>query len=271
MKISIEPTVVLVARPSIEWRGIEKALKGMGYEAGLSEWAHGTDDQESYDDGDKLPEFMGRLCYGSFGPRQGRVGANDYIKNILSQGHGSVLEHACWSFVVLGASRGHLAQLTRHRAGFSFSAESTHFIRYGEGPGRQTPVVCLNGLDGDAFEVATKAIEGLLDAYGKAWDEIVGQAEEDGIPPLKKKQIAGVARSLLPNAMEAKVGFTANSRALRHFIELRGAEDNVPEIRYVAAQVATIMQVEARATFADAWVKIGKDGHPIAGTDRRKV
>jgi thymidylate synthase (FAD) len=38
---------------------------------------------------------------------------------------------------------------------------------------------------------------------------------------------------------------TANARALRHFVEYRGAADAEPEIRRVAVAVLGIMQSEA--------------------------
>ena len=57
-----------------------------------------------------------------------------------------------------------------------------------------------------------------------------------------------------------KGGITANIRALRHFIELRGAEDNVLEIRMVALQVARLMRAEAPAAFEDYEEFTGADG-----------
>lgn len=60
---------------------------------------------------EKLIEGMGRLCYRSFLPKLNknvtrvREDNAEYIKNILSSGHGSVLEHSSASFVFHNVSR----------------------------------------------------------------------------------------------------------------------------------------------------------------------
>ena len=56
---------------------------------------------------------------------------------------------------------------------------------------------------------------------------------------------------MLPNATETKIFVTANARALRHFIELRGSEHAEVEIRKVAVKVLDIMRVEAPGMFGD--------------------
>ena len=60
--------------------------------------------------GQALAEFAGRLCYLSFGPDAGiegghkliagRTSNSDYLGNILKVRHGSVLEHAVWTFLI---------------------------------------------------------------------------------------------------------------------------------------------------------------------------
>ena len=44
----------------------------------------------------------------------------------------------------------------------------------------------------------------------------------------RRKLARQAARSVLPNATETKIFVTANARALRHFIEMRGSSLNVP-------------------------------------------
>jgi thymidylate synthase (FAD) len=68
---------------------------------------------------------------------------------------------------------------------------------------------------------------------------------------LRRKLARQAARSVLPNATETKIFVTANARALRHFIELRGSEHADIEIRKVAVAVLKIMQQEAPSIFAD--------------------
>lgn len=261
MRFFDEPVTLLVARPSLNGDGVQDLLGeyGIPEEGG---YRYGWRREEEDSDGDALPELMGRLCYGSFGAAQGRVGAKAYIGNIIDHGHGSVLEHACWSFVTCRGSRALMDQVTRHRAGWAFSVESTHFTRYGEGGA--DPGVCLTGIPADARPEAILAFGRAIEAYNVAYEIAKAQGK-------RKKAACAAVRGLLPLALESRFGFTANARALRHFCELRGAEDNVPEIRIMAAQVRNIMLAEAPAIFGDTQVTEGEDGFPVVTSDHRKV
>ena len=50
-----------------------------------------------------LAEIAGRTCYMSFG--KGRKSNREYLDNILTSKHGSVLEHAVWCLLITGVSR----------------------------------------------------------------------------------------------------------------------------------------------------------------------
>ena len=52
---------------------------------------------------EELCEAAGRICYMSFG--KGRKTNKEYLQHILEVGHGSVLEHAVWNFIITGVSR----------------------------------------------------------------------------------------------------------------------------------------------------------------------
>ena len=43
-------------------------------------------------------------------------------------GHGSVLEHAVWNFIITGVSRSFTHELIRHRAGFGYSQLSQRYV-----------------------------------------------------------------------------------------------------------------------------------------------
>lgn len=258
MKTVHRPIAVLVARPQLVWDGVDRVIADHEGCSDRTDWRRSAVDG----DGDGLVEFMGRLCYGSFGPKQGRVGAREYLDNVLRQGHGSVLEHANWSFVVLDGSRGLSAQTGRHRAGWAHSVESTHFVNY-----TTDATVSVCGLDPET-EGTARAVDALrvaLEEYVALW-EVVRPEAVGG-----KKAACAAARGLLPTALRARHGFTANARALRHFCELRGEECNVPEIRYVASDVCTVMRKEAPSLFDDFTVAAGVDGHPVVTAVHRKV
>ena len=79
------------------------------------------------------------------------------------------------------------------------------------------------------------------------------------------------ARSVLPNATETMIFVTANARALRHFIELRGNEGAEAEIRRVAVQFLRLMQKEAPNLFGDYEVRTLEDGREVSFTEHEKV
>jgi len=260
MKYLYEPKTFLMCSPRFHMRTAWDALE---YTYGLDvevapPWVRGPNDT----DAEASAEFAGRVCYGSFGPKQGRVGAEAYLGRIMDQAHGSILEHACWSFLVVGASRGYTHQMVRHRAGWAYSQESTHFVRYG-----QDAVGCLCGLPDDP-EIRVKAERAFSNAvmeYDAAWDSMLSLKDN------KKKDACGTLRELLPTALQSRLYFTANARALRWFIQLRGARDNVPVIRVVAKQVLDLLTPEAPSIFSDFREEEGDDGFPVLRCERSKV
>lgn len=259
MRVVFNPEVYLVCRPDIDWQAIEDFLD---VEHGSAQWEY-----TSRSDGDLLCEFMGRMCYSSFGGKQGRKDSGEYLANIMGHGHGSVLEHACYSFLVSACSRGYTHQMVRHRAGFAYSQESTHFIEYGD-----DCTMCLPGchdLHPAPLSLAKMAFKEAIASYRNMMDSLNTQFA--GTAHAKKKALCGTARNMLPIALQSRLGFTANCRSLRHFIEMRGAPDNTVEIRMVAAQVAEFMKVEAPCIFPDVNVYTADDGFPAVSTKWRKV
>src|SRR6516162_7677429 len=73
---------------------------------------------------ERLIEFAGRVCYMSFGSRQSAKTTAEYIQALIRNGHESVLEHAVWSFALVGISRAFTHQLVRHRVQPAFTAIS---------------------------------------------------------------------------------------------------------------------------------------------------
>jgi thymidylate synthase (FAD) len=127
METYSEPKTYLIAEPKLNWDGINEFFKDYN----LS-W---TEKQTKETDADKLIEFAGRICYVSFGNKQGRKTNWEYIENLLLSGHGSVLEHANYTFLTTKASRGFTHEMIRHRAGFAYSQESTQYINYSPNTG----------------------------------------------------------------------------------------------------------------------------------------
>src|SRR5436305_13520856 len=99
------PPVFLIARPSLALDGVRAYLESVGGESWLERRA--TDDRN---DAEMLVEFGVRLCYRSWEPGLNpnvtriRTDPREYFENILRSAHGSVLEHANWSFAFRNCS-----------------------------------------------------------------------------------------------------------------------------------------------------------------------
>lgn len=101
---------------------VERFLKDEG-----AAWATDTDNPAQ-----RIPELAGRICYMSFGDKQGRKDNKSYLGHILEVGHGSVLEHTVFSLLFTGVSRSLTHELIRHRAGFGYSQLSQRYVDEGD-------------------------------------------------------------------------------------------------------------------------------------------
>jgi thymidylate synthase ThyX len=104
---SVEPEVFLVARPEVDYDAMAAYLREVGGER----WLERFDREELGHDAQDLAEFAGKMCYRSWEPglnpnvRKVRDDQDVYLQNILKQRHGSVLEHASFTFVLHNVSR----------------------------------------------------------------------------------------------------------------------------------------------------------------------
>lgn len=237
MKILTEPKVFCIMQPQVDMWEIEDFMQE-AYGLPATSWEHTA---EQY--GEMGCEFAGRVCYGSFGPKQGRRTSEEYFDNIFTSKHGSVLEHANYTFAVTGISRCCTHELVRHRAGFSYSQESTRYVSYDPESVRYViPEYEEYTLDMQKQIAATLATT--LFTYEDMKNERAQKGE-------KKKDRTTAARRIINQCLEAKIIFTANIRALRHFCALRGAMGTDTEIRSVAILVAKKMKELAPILFAD--------------------
>ncbi|MGH3191080.1 MAG: FAD-dependent thymidylate synthase [Streptosporangiaceae bacterium] len=104
---SVEPEVFLVARPKVDYDAMAAYLREVGGER----WLERPDRDQLGNDAQDLAEFAGKICYRSWEPglnpnvRKVRDDQAEYLQNILKQAHGSVLEHASFTFVLHNVSR----------------------------------------------------------------------------------------------------------------------------------------------------------------------
>lgn len=256
MKIVREPKVYLVGRQVVDDAEIDRFL--IEHEATWS-----TDTEVG---AEKLSEMGGRLCYMSFG--KGRKTNQEYLGNIIGVGHGSVLEHAVWNFVITGVSRSFTHELVRHRAGFGYSQLSQRYVD--ESTADFVEPDCIAD-DAELHTVWIESIRQSHEAYCKLVEGLGRKYQSEPSKTLRRKLSRQAARSVLPNATETKIFVTANARALRHFIELRASEHAEVEIRKVAIMMLKLLKAESSSMFGDYEILPHDDGTEIARTEHTKV
>jgi thymidylate synthase (FAD) len=257
IRVITEPTVYLVGVQTTNDAELDRFLANHGVA-----WESDTEVAGEY-----LAEVAGRVCYMSFAkPRPG--GNQAYINHILEVGHGSVLEHAVWNFLFTGVSRSLTHELIRHRAGFGYSQLSQRYVD--ESVAEYVEPDCI-AANPELHQLWLDAIATTHQAYMKLTEKLLDTFKDEPDRTLRRKLARQAARSVLPNATETKIFVTANARAIRHFIELRGSRHAETEIRKLAVQVLRIMQREAPNLFGDYELIPLADGTFEATTQHRKV
>ncbi|HEY5287648.1 MAG TPA: FAD-dependent thymidylate synthase [Solirubrobacteraceae bacterium] len=251
------PKVFLIARPSIDVEGMRDYLRDVGGESWLERRLEESDGEPN--GGELIVEFGGRACYRSWEPglnpnvTRVRTDQREYFYNILRSAHGSVLEHANYSFAIRNCSRVFTHELVRHRAGSAFSQESLRYVRLTDIGFRVPPA--LEPVRDQVLSI----VEQLEEFQVRAAEQLGIDAE--GVPFHVKKEVTSALRRLAPIGLSTDILWTANARTLRHVIEMRTAEGAEEELRLVFDEIARIMQAEAPGLFQDftrsedgAWV-----------------
>jgi thymidylate synthase (FAD) len=241
------PQVFLIARPSIDVEGMRGYLNDVGGEGWLERRLE--ESAGSLNGGELLVEFGGRACYRSWEPglnpnvTKVRADQREYFANILRSAHGSVLEHANYSFALRNVSRVFTHELVRHRAGSAFSQESLRYVRLADIGFRVPPAL------EPVREQVLSIVEQLEELQVSAAKEL--GIDEQGVPFHVKKEVTSALRRLAPIGLSTDIVWTANARTLRHVIEMRTAEGAEEELRLVFDKIARIMQAEAPGIFQD--------------------
>ncbi len=246
------PEVELIARPAIDLAALERYLKTVGGESWL---ALRTSQEDAINPGELVIEAAGRACYRSWeeglNPNVTRIRRDqkEYFLNLLRSGHGSVLEHANYTFVLYDVSRVATHELVRHRAGSAFSQESLRFVRLQDIPFRVPEVL-------EPLRPQIISILETLEEFQVSAAEYFG-LDEEGVSFHQKKEITSALRRLAPEGVSTVIFWTANVRTLRHTIQARtdpGAEE---EIRYIFNKIGEIMLQEAPLLFGDFVIEDG--------------
>lgn len=167
-----------------------------------------------------------RTCYSSLDPSEilNKEGKKYLIKkdnqeadyqrllnHIVHSGHLSTLEHMHFTFCIAGISRSCLAQLTRHRIGFSFSVQSQRYVRFAStDKSKGFHYVIPDSIEKN--EAERERVERIMQSIQAQYDALreAGIAAED-------------ARMVLPNAAATNLVMSGNARALLDFYRKRKA------------------------------------------------
>lgn len=264
----VTPEVKLIARPEIDWYALTDYIDSVGGNG--ANWDAQHFDSES--GGQDLVEVAGRACYRSWEPglnpnvTKVRTDQELYFRNILYSKHGSIMEHANYTFTFHHVSRVLTHELVRHRAGTAISQESMRYVRFTD-----IPMWLPDWVQEDPW-----VMERLEALEREVRETMLGIAEhfqlddpETGFH--EKKVKTSFLRRFLPGGVATDMVWTANIRALRHIIEVRTAPGAEEEIRLVFGKVAEIMREECPLLFGDFRPVDNKDGTVTWEPEYRKV
>jgi len=186
----------------------------------------------------RLVSAFAKLCYKSLVPGKNKNvtktrGITANIKGIIDSGHGSVLEHIQFNFIVTDCSRVFTHELVRHRVGTAFSQTSGRYC----------------ALDDDSSLVLDPILGEYNDNLQDVFDGIVNEVEhirnkliDESTPFKTKKKITSALRRIAPSGLLNEIAFSANLRTLRHLIELRTSVHAEWEIRKIFNDIADILE-----------------------------
>ena len=159
-----------------------------------------------------------RTCYRS----EGLITEDSYkhlLSNCINRGHESILEHEKIT-VRITCDIGVYKDLTRHRAGASFSIESTRYCNYSK----------------DKYTNNIKFIEPVYSDQKEKYDiwlKAMNEIETNYLEMSKLGAAADELRMMLPHSTAAEVTMTCNIREWKHVLSLRCSRFAHPAVRQV--------------------------------------
>lgn len=287
MPTPVEIKVFNIARTQVDREEVERWLRFIGVSEDYElppEFGEGAVTHPAL-----LIALAAKRCYKSF-----EVGLNEnvtrirtefgeYLDNVMASGHGSVLEHAVFTFGIEGVSRVFTGEMNRHRAGWAISESSMRFVRYS----KSIPFWMPNSISGkDAlddvqlrymyetdlsemgvggnclelenldekkhatrviFEQAFRSQEHAYRIMEAIWaDELAPTSKFQG-----KKEITSLMRRIIGMGVATGGVWSGNVRALRHVLTMRCSPQAEEEILHVFSQVAKYMRDKEPMLFGD--------------------
>ncbi len=206
----------------------------------------------------------------------------DWRKTItaaIESGHGSVLEHACYTWGIEGVTRVFTAEMNRHRAGVGVSEGSLRYISFEDIPYWLPSSIRMSDKEISRY-AHLRDVEYQLDSEEqREWDYLNAKVETqlifkkvfkfcqdnyvdakelwDKLVPVEggskeiftaKKKATSMLRRLIPMGVSTGGVWTVNLRAVRHIISMRADEPAEEEIFWVWTRIAKYM-LEKEPTF----------------------
>ena len=175
-----------------------------------------------------------RTCYRS----EDKISEDSYkslLKNCITRGHESILEHEKIT-VRLCCDVGTYKDLTRHRAGASFSIESTRYCNYSK----------------DKYDNNIKFIEPVFsddkEKYN-IWKHAMEEIEKDYLKMSEIGAKPDELRMILPHSTAAEVVMSCNIREWKHILSLRCSKFTHSSIRQVLIPLLLLFKKEMPEIF----------------------
>ncbi|MFA5062932.1 MAG: FAD-dependent thymidylate synthase [Candidatus Omnitrophota bacterium] len=172
------------------------------------------------------------------------VKQEEFVRQVVSSGHKSPLEHVKFTFAIEGVSRALTHQLVRHRIA-SYSQQSQRYVKESDFDYIIPPSI-------EADEEMKKEYVNTMREIQKSYNCLLKAFENKG----KKGESANQdARFVLPQASETKIVVTMNCRELEHFFQERCCARAQWEIRRLAEEMLKICKQKLPAVFNNSGAK----------------
>lgn len=177
------------------------------------------------------------------------------LDHIVGSGHGSVLEHAVFTFSIEGISRVCSHQLVRHRMG-SYSQQSQRYVKFDEVEMVIPPKIATASenelMNGGGYD-PNGCIHDAIRNYQMNLKFLVEDLRKAGVPDED-------IRYFYPIGMLTNITVTMNARALLNFFKWRCCKQAQWEIRELADRMLDICKGIAPTIFKNAGPECRRTG-----------
>lgn len=147
----------------------------------------------------------------------------EFVRNLVTSGHVSPLEHVSFTFAIEGVSRALTHQLVRHRIA-SYSQQSQRYVT-----GKNFTYITPPSIERN--QKAKEKYIALMNTIQETYQELLDVFKEEEI---SSKECIEDIRFILPQGAETRIVVTMNCRALLNFFEHRCCIRAQWEIRSLA-------------------------------------